>query len=355
MRKPGSVEGLTKAQAEKRLQEMIREDGKTPEVAERIRIKEAGAALVQRLRAKGRKKSHVETTESIIRVHLKDAPEFAKDLDKISEDDVERYIARKRRGKGKTGKGALAPKTIRNHLGVLHSIFELGRRKKWCVTNPVTLADGPVVRNNETDIRFLTPNEVDALCRHRYPDDDFGKVEPTLYRTAAMTGLRQSECVGLRWRDIDWTASRIRVVKGYVRGEMNDPKSEGSSRSVPMPDSVAQALARHFDASRWQDDDDLVFCHPTTGGPLDRSKVLKRLRAAEKRAGVRAVTFHELRHTFGTQCAAAGIPMRTIQAWMGHSDLKTTMKYAHYAPSKSEAELVNAAFAVTTHDVALAA
>ncbi|MGZ6560243.1 MAG: tyrosine-type recombinase/integrase [Solirubrobacteraceae bacterium] len=51
-----------------------------------------------------------------------------------------------------------------------------------------------------------------------------------------------------------------------------------------------------------------------------------------KRAGVREVRFHDLRHTFGTRCAAAGVPLRTLQAWMGHADIKTTMVYTHYAP-----------------------
>src|SRR3954454_11535277 len=117
IRKPGGRDGLTKTQAEKRLQQMIDTEA-TVSAQTRVRIEQAGAGLVQRLKGKGRKRSYVETAESIIRVHLKDAREFAKDLDRITEDDVERYIARQRE------KGKLAPKTIRNHLGVLHSIFE---------------------------------------------------------------------------------------------------------------------------------------------------------------------------------------------------------------------------------------
>ncbi|MGI8730213.1 MAG: tyrosine-type recombinase/integrase [Solirubrobacteraceae bacterium] len=44
------------------------------------------------------------------------------------------------------------------------------------------------------------------------------------------------------------------------------------------------------------------------------------------------LTFHELRHTFGTQMAAAGAPLRAIQEWMGHADASTTEIYSHYAP-----------------------
>ena len=53
---------------------------------------------------------------------------------------------------------------------------------------------------------------------------------------------------------------------------------------------------------------------------------------------------HELRHTFATTLAAAGVPLRTIQEYLGHADLKTTQIYAHYAPSKHEVEIVNDAF-----------
>jgi integrase len=78
---------------------------------------------------------------------------------------------------------------------------------------------------------------------------------------------------------------------------------------------------------------------------MDRSLLLKRFKAALGRAEVRDIRFHDLRHTFGTRMAAAGVPMRTLQEWMGHRDFKTTLIYADYAPAANEAELVNAAFA----------
>jgi Phage integrase family len=65
------------------------------------------------------------------------------------------------------------------------------------------------------------------------------------------------------------------------------------------------------------------------------------------RAGVRKVRFHDLRHTFGTRMAAAGVPMRTLMEWTGHGDLKTTLIYADYAPGSREVDLINRAFAST--------
>jgi integrase len=55
--------------------------------------------------------------------------------------------------------------------------------------------------------------------------------------------------------------------------------------------------------------------------------------------------FHDLRHMFATRMAATGVPMRTLQAWLGHADLKTTLIYADYAPSEYEHRWVTAAFA----------
>lgn len=70
---------------------------------------------------------------------------------------------------------------------------------------------------------------------------------------------------------------------------------------------------------------------------LDPSKLRKRFATALTRAQVHQIKFHELRHTFGTQMAAAGAPLRAIQEWMGHADAKTTEIYAHYAPDPTGA------------------
>lgn len=161
-----------------------------------------------------------------------------------------------------------------------------------------------------------------------------------------MTGLRQGELIALRWRDVDWGASRVRVRQNYVLGEFGTPKSRRSHRSVPMADRLLGGeLDRLFQASRRQGDDDLVFADPSTRGPLSKSAVLRRYRRALTAAQLSARhRFHDLRHTFGTHTAAAGVPMRTLQEWMGHRDIETTQRYADYAPSPREAAFVEAAF-----------
>jgi integrase len=108
---------------------------------------------------------------------------------------------------------------------------------------------------------------------------------------------------------------------------------------------TAGALDRLFKSSQFQADDDLVFAHPELGSVLDASKLRKRFKATLAAAGVRPVRFHDLRHTFGTQAAASGVPLRTLQEWMGHRDYKTTLIYADYAPRSEERQMVERAFA----------
>jgi integrase len=103
-------------------------------------------------------------------------------------------------------------------------------------------------------------------------------------------------------------------------------------------------LDRWSQRTEYRGDGELVFAHPKTGSPLDRSKVTKRFKAACRAAGVREVKFHDLRHTFATRLAASGQPLRTIQEFLGHADSKTTQIYAHYAPSEREVQMVNEAF-----------
>ena len=69
-------------------------------------------------------------------------------------------------------------------------------------------------------------------------------------------------------------------------------------------------------------------------------------------AGIRAQRLHDLRHTFGTQMAAAGVPLRTLHEWMGHTDSKITQIYADNAPSANEAAIVEAAFTARETDSA---
>jgi integrase len=343
-RPPGGHDGLTRTQAEERLRHEI---GQTMVVArargDRPTITEVSARYL-RAPAKGgkpRKPSTIENVESEVRVHL--APFFSdRSVDRIDADDIADLIAA-------LEAKDLAPKTIRNVVGTLSALFNFAKapRRRWAALNPCDGAELPEIPEAD-EIRFLTMPELDRLIEHARRGM-YQEIDRALYHVAAMTGLRLGELVALRWRDVDWIAGVIRVRRNYVRGRYGTPKSRRSSRAVPMADEVGGVLDRLFQSSAFQGDDDHVFAHPATGRAIPKANVTRRLHKALDDAGLdKTHVFHDLRHTFGTTMAAAGVPMRTLQEWMGHKHISTTERYADYAPRATEGEMISQAFAVAT-------
>ena len=326
VRQDGSTDGLTRAQAEAALRHALTATQEVGPKPARIDVAEAGRRYLANREALGLKPGTLADYESYLRVHL--ASFFGdRHLDEITLDLVEDFIATKR-AEGK------ALKSVRNWLGLLHAIFAHGVKRGWCTSNVVAAVDKPRARR-EPDIRYLNPAELEALVQAA-PADQLGQVERVLYLTAAMTGMRRGELLALRWQDVDWNAGVIRVRRTYTRGQFGTPKTRRSARAVPLAERVAHELQQHQARSSFQDDVDLVFCHPSLGVVLDPSKVRKRFQAAARRAQLRPVRFHDLRHTFGTRMAAAGAPLRAIQEWLGHSDQRTTLIYADYAPDLTD-------------------
>jgi integrase len=336
-RGPNTRDGLTRTQAEARLAELIGSAETAPTTAGTMTVEEVGRRYLLHAQRRGRKPSTIANVESELRVHVH--PFFAgKPLDTISSHDVAEFVTTLERNVG--------PKTVRNVVASLSAVcnFAKSPQRGWLTSNPCDGVELPAVPE-ATAIRFLTLDGIDLLVEHARPGV-YHDLDRALYRTAAMTGLRRGELLALRWHDVDWLAQVIRVHQNYVRGQFGTPKSKRSTRSVPMALEVAAELERLSQTSRYTDDDDLVFAHPATGQPLYVAGIGRRMRKALRAAGLNeAHRFHDLRHTFGTQCAAAGVPMRTLQEWMGHKDIKTTQRYADYSPSSREADMIAAAFA----------
>ena len=167
--------------------------------------------------------------------------------------------------------------------------------------------------------------------------------DAAIFLVAAFTGLRRGELLALRWRDVDFTGSAVRVRASYAAGQLTTPKS-GKVRSVPMAPDVGETLARLGQREHWLSDDDLVF-PGETGDHLDGSALRRRYAATLQRAGLRALRFHDLHHTFGTRMIAKA-NIRRVQEWMGHADVQTTMRYLHFAPRDEDARLVADAFQI---------
>jgi integrase len=340
VRPRGTRDGLTQSQAEAELRRLMAEAHPSVARDQRRTLTEvAEFHLVARENA-GLKRSTARGYRSVIEAHL--LPVFGdRAVDRITVTDVAAFD-RQLRGKN------LRPQTRRNILGLLVAMLDTARKQGWLTDNPATDYEKPRNSRSENDVelRFLTLEEVEAVLR-AVPQDELGSVIEALILAAAMTGMRRGELLGLRWKDVDWTARKIRVARTYVGGKEDTPKSESSRRAVPLANRLAAELHRLYNVSPHNGDDDPVFTHPRgTGLPLDGSAVSKAFKRALKRAGVRPVRFHDLRHTFGTMMAAnPNVSMRTLQGWLGHSDPGTTAIYAHFAPSAHEADWVDEVFA----------
>jgi len=195
-------------------------------------------------------------------------------------------------------------------------------------------------RYDSTRFAFYSPEEVHALVRDAASDQD-----GALFLTAAYTGLRRGELIALRWRDVDFERSAIRVAGSYANGHLTTPKS-GHGRVVPMVPEVAEALARLSQRDEGTGDDDLVFCGEF-GGYLDGSALRRRFVAAQERAGLRQIRFHDLRHTFGTLAVRGAESIVELQNWLGHAEVRTTMRYTHYREQQGAAERLAKAFEPT--------
>jgi integrase len=143
--------------------------------------------------------------------------------------------------------------------------------------------------------------------------------------TALRTGMRQGELLALRWDDVDLVAGRITVRQNLVRGVIGTPKS-GKGREIPLSNDAVRALKaqRHLRG-------EVVFCNDD-GDYFKKNECKHPLWRACKRAGLRRIGWHVLRHTFASHLVMKGVPIKVVQELLGHATIEMTMRYAHLSP-----------------------
>jgi integrase len=275
---------------------------------------------------RGRKPSTVASYRSIVRSEL--LPHFGEmALESVTPPVIEAW----------QGSMTQAASTRSKALVLMHGIFQRARKVWSLAANPVADVEKPPLTRSG-DLQVFSPEEVWALIRAAGSEQD-----ATLFLAAAFTGLRMGELLALRWRDVDFAGSAVRVRASYYAGHLTTPKS-GRVRAVPLAPDVSKALAQLSRRRDWVGDDDLVFAGDA-GSYLDGSALRRRYKASLAVAGLRSLRFHDLRHTFGTRMIAKA-DIRRVQEWMGHADIQTTMRYLHFAPRDEDARLVAEAFEV---------
>jgi integrase/recombinase XerD len=166
-----------------------------------------------------------------------------------------------------------------------------------------------------------------------------GAEERLWYEFFLMTGEREQEVMFTYWTDVNFAASTVRVSHKPDRGWT--PKAY-KEREIPIPTKLAKSLkAWKAKASKGCA---LVF---PTAGCRPKLDFLDCLKAVVTRSRLDPDNFwlHKFRATFATKCLWAGVDLRTVQQWLGHSDMESTMRYLKPSRSQHTRDKVNQIFA----------
>ena len=144
--------------------------------------------------------------------------------------------------------------------------------------------------------------------------------------------------------EIGYSTSRARVGRhrlGEQKGDLptvidsghRGSNEGGRERKVPLTENLERDLKaiRHLRGP-------LVFCQED-GSPMSVWQFHERLEATCRRAGLRRIRWHDLRHSFASQLVSSGVPLRQVQDWLGHSTITMVMRYAHLCPG-ADSELI---------------
>jgi integrase len=220
------------------------------------------------------------------------------------------------------------PLTIRHVFVTLQSILKTAR--EWGYTAPEFSAGKKI---HGTVGRVRLPARVSSERRHFSLDEMVRIVatSPEPYRTcfwlAAETGMRAGELCGLRWQDLDLERLIVCVVQTAWWGHLQTPKTKGSARRF----SISANLARHLQArlKEWKPNQYGLIFATRNGTAWTCRKPLRKLQTVLTELELPAAGLHAFRHAQVTIAEREGVPLKTVQARVGHDNAETTALYAH--------------------------
>ena len=207
---------------------------------------------------------------------------------------------------------------IRN---LMSALFNHAMRYEWADRNPIRLVRQSAKREQTPDV--LTAEEIKALL---------SKLDGAYYVMtflAAVTGLRVSELLALKWEDVDFAAGEILLTRAIVCQHVGPLKTAASQKPVPMDAGLSAALLDWRRRCPYNQDSDYVFASVEMAGkqPLWPSSAMsKHIRPAAKLAGItKHVRWHVFRHSFATLLKGNGEDVKTVQESLRHADSKVTL------------------------------
>ena len=187
--------------------------------------------------------------------------------------------------------------------------------------NPIELVSVKAATTRAQRPRSLTVEEFHGFAQHLS--------EP--FRTIAVVsvclGLRISECLALRWADVDWLNGRLTVERGIVMQVVGDVKTTESRRQISADSTLLAVLAMWRRSTQFSAATDWIFASPAQVGRLPWSYpwVWHIFQNAAADAGVGKLGTHTMRHSYRSWLDAAGTSIAVQQRLMRHADIRTTM------------------------------
>ena len=223
----------------------------------------------------------------------------------------------------------LSSKTKRNIKGILTILWTFGMKKEFVPLgrNPMDLV---TIRKQKGEkkrlpMKDLTGEQFQALLKALESNPELR----TMVIVTLNSGLRISETRGLQWKDVDWLAKTVTLVRGVVKQDVDDVKTEDSARTMPLADGVIAVLTVWKQVSEFTRPDDWIFASPWKLGrqPVSYSWIWENLSIAGKAAGIGHLSSHAFRNAYRTWLDAMGTPVGVQQKMMRHADIRTTMNH----------------------------
>lgn len=253
-------------------------------------------------------------------------------LGKLSTQRIDAYYAALVRQRG------LSAGSVRHVHAVLRGSLGQAVKWGWIPVNPAVSASPPKIRRKEINPPSLADTRK-LLATADEHDVEFA----ALLRVLTATGARRGEVCGIRWSDIDRGARTLsiqRSVASVAGGTVVKDTKSHAARRISLDDDTIVILEEQRDRLKHRaavcelpfNEDGYAFTMTADGSePLHPDTITGTFGRVQKRAGLKGIRLHDLRHLHATQLLAAGVPVPTVSGRLGHANSATTLNvYAHF-------------------------